>query len=218
MSISKAIDKRAARKAENRTAIMDAAEAIVLEGGAKALTANALAARSGVSRRTIFNHFPSIEAAVTERLNEYLDRIFEVVPQYCTPIGTHPEREMLERLRASFTIEKLKEHVAPYSQLFFAFQDFTFGFNAETCRYNPHAFMASIDQVIDNLWADRQDIPRLRLANFVNILADAVGEGVAEFFRQSAENPSTFKDVDRMRECILESLDYIQKLIEGTYA
>jgi len=81
----KIVDKRSARKAENRIAIMDAAEKLVLAGGLKALTADTLAKESGVSRRTIFNHFSSVEAAAVERLNEYLDRIFEVIPDFCTP-------------------------------------------------------------------------------------------------------------------------------------
>ena len=62
----KIVDKRSARKAENRIAIMDAAEKLVLAGGLKALTADALAKESGVSRRTIFNHFSSVEAAVVD--------------------------------------------------------------------------------------------------------------------------------------------------------
>ena len=45
-------DKRSARKAENRIAIVEAAESLILEGGYGALNAEALAERAGVSRRT----------------------------------------------------------------------------------------------------------------------------------------------------------------------
>ena len=48
----KIVDKRSARKAENRIAIMDAAEKLVLAGGLKALTADT--AYPGVPFSTIF--------------------------------------------------------------------------------------------------------------------------------------------------------------------
>ena len=45
-------------KAENRIAIVEAAESLILEGGYGALNAEALAERAGVSRRTILTTSP----------------------------------------------------------------------------------------------------------------------------------------------------------------
>ena len=70
-------DKRSARKAENRIAIVEAAESLILEGGYGALNAEALAERAGVSRRTIFNHFASVDDVLVTRMNQYFNRIFE---------------------------------------------------------------------------------------------------------------------------------------------
>ena len=154
----KIVDKRSARKAENRIAIMDAAEKLVLAGGLKALTADALAKESGVSRRTIFNHFSSVEAAVVERLNDYLRRIFEVIPDFCIPRGAHPERDMLNGVRAAFTTERLAEHVEPHARLLFALHDYSLDnkFN----EYSSTSYLNSIEMVIDKLWQERQDIHR----------------------------------------------------------
>ena len=70
-------DKRSARKAENRIAIVEAAESLILEGGYGALNAEALAERAGVSRRTIFNHFASVDDVLVTRLNQYFNRILK---------------------------------------------------------------------------------------------------------------------------------------------
>lgn len=66
-------DKRSARKAENRIAIVEAAESLILEGGYGALNAEALAERAGVSRRTIFNHFASVDDVLVTRMNQYFN-------------------------------------------------------------------------------------------------------------------------------------------------
>ena len=116
---------------------MDAAEKLVLAGGLKALTADALAKESGVSRRTIFNHFSSVEAAVVERLNDYLRRIFESSPTFCIPRGAHPEQDMLNGVRAAFTTERLAEHVEPHARLLFALHDYALDISSMSTAQPP---------------------------------------------------------------------------------
>lgn len=77
-------DKREAIRLRNRRAIIVAAGELATERGADRVTVNELAARAGVSRRTIFNHFPSAQDAVFEHLSELatdlIDRVLEELP------------------------------------------------------------------------------------------------------------------------------------------
>ncbi|MEU2198750.1 TetR/AcrR family transcriptional regulator [Isoptericola sp. NPDC019482] len=56
-------DHRAEHKARTRRAIVDAAAALMDDGGV-GFSVDDLAARAGVSRRTVFNHFPSLDDVV----------------------------------------------------------------------------------------------------------------------------------------------------------
>ncbi|GIE31062.1 hypothetical protein Ait01nite_041070 [Actinoplanes italicus] len=64
------IDRRAALKARHRRAILDAANALISEG--VRFSVDQLAERADVSRRTIFNHFASIDDVVTTVCTEML--------------------------------------------------------------------------------------------------------------------------------------------------
>jgi TetR/AcrR family transcriptional regulator of autoinduction and epiphytic fitness len=64
------IDRRAALKARHRRAILDAANALISEG--VRFSVDQLAERADVSRRTIFNHFSSIDDVVTTVCTEML--------------------------------------------------------------------------------------------------------------------------------------------------
>jgi AcrR family transcriptional regulator len=74
-----ATDRRAALKARSRRAILDAADALVAERGGPDFGVDELATRADVSRRTVFNHFGSLEDVVltvcTERLNRVIDEV-----------------------------------------------------------------------------------------------------------------------------------------------
>ncbi|MDI6102639.1 TetR/AcrR family transcriptional regulator [Actinoplanes sp. NEAU-A12] len=63
-------DRRAALKARHRRAILDAANALITEG--VRFSVDQLAERADVSRRTIFNHFSSIDDVVTTVCTEML--------------------------------------------------------------------------------------------------------------------------------------------------
>lgn len=59
------IDRRAASKQRSHRAIVDAAAALIRETGGAGFTVDELAARADVARRTVFNHFASVEDIVT---------------------------------------------------------------------------------------------------------------------------------------------------------
>ncbi|MEV4349214.1 TetR/AcrR family transcriptional regulator [Actinoplanes sp. NPDC049596] len=72
-------DRRAALKARHRRAILDAARELISEGGPSRLSVDLLAERADVSRRTIFNHFASIDDVVTTVCTEVLGVVIENV-------------------------------------------------------------------------------------------------------------------------------------------
>jgi len=62
---------RTRKRAETRAALVEAAYAIVRDDGFEGLTAEAVADRAGVSRRTFFNYFPSVESVLTASVTEF---------------------------------------------------------------------------------------------------------------------------------------------------
>ena len=115
-------DKRSARKAENRIAIVEAAESLILEGGYGALNAEALAERAGVSRRTIFNHFASVDDVLVTRMNQYFNRIFEECDFTISGENASMESEMLSIARKVFMSSTLEEYIAPFAHLLYALE------------------------------------------------------------------------------------------------
>ncbi|MFB9377238.1 TetR/AcrR family transcriptional regulator [Kineococcus gynurae] len=82
-------DRYAAVKARHRAAILAAATAVLTEGGVPALSADVLAARADVARRTIFNHFASLEdvvlACLEDELNSAISSVADAVDR--SPTG-----------------------------------------------------------------------------------------------------------------------------------
>lgn len=66
---------RERKKLQTTAALVDAAYGLVAEGGLGEVNADAVAARAGVSRRTFFNYFPSVEAALAQGIREFLDEL-----------------------------------------------------------------------------------------------------------------------------------------------
>ena len=70
---------RERKKATTRATIAAAAFDLVRDQGPEALTAEAIAERAGVSRRTFFNYFPSVDAAVAGSIESLLDDLTEML-------------------------------------------------------------------------------------------------------------------------------------------
>lgn len=68
---------RERKKAQTTAALVDAAYALVAERGLAGVTAEAVADRAGVSRRTFFNYFPGIEAALARGIRDFLTDLGE---------------------------------------------------------------------------------------------------------------------------------------------
>ncbi|QRZ61939.1 TetR/AcrR family transcriptional regulator [Rothia sp. ZJ932] len=102
------VDKRRARSAASRKAILDAAESIVRAKGIDAFTTKTLVAKSGLSERTIFNHFDNLDQILVTRISEYLAPLAS--PDTNTPYPVLPPesvRELPDLIEATF-IEALE--------------------------------------------------------------------------------------------------------------
>ncbi|HXD28344.1 MAG TPA: TetR/AcrR family transcriptional regulator [Arthrobacter sp.] len=76
--------RREINKTATRQAIIDAALAVLRTDGLEAVTADRVAEAAGVSRRTFFNYFSTLESALngpTEAFVEHVLQIFETQPR-----------------------------------------------------------------------------------------------------------------------------------------
>lgn len=70
-------DRRVALKARHRQAIVDAAAQLIAETGGLRFTIDDLARRADVSRRTVFNHFASVDDIVAEVFGDVIGTLVE---------------------------------------------------------------------------------------------------------------------------------------------
>lgn len=97
------LDRRAAQKAERRSALVAAARELIEERGGPFFGVDELAARADVSRRTVFNHFPSLddlfltvcEDALAVVVDDFLARIAR------TPLGDGSRSAMFDEIAAA---------------------------------------------------------------------------------------------------------------------
>ncbi len=73
--VAAASSLRDRKRDETRRSLAAAAYGIVRDEGVDALTAEAVADRAGVSRRTFFNYFPSVDSVLTASIAEFFDSI-----------------------------------------------------------------------------------------------------------------------------------------------
>lgn len=66
-------------KQATRQAIVDATLDLLRTGGREAMTATAIAEVAGISRRTLFNYFPTVDAILAEPVRRLLDRVVELL-------------------------------------------------------------------------------------------------------------------------------------------
>lgn len=82
-------NRRAALKARHREAILDAADALIGDRGSRVFSVDELAARADVARRTVFNHFASLDDVVLTACTRVLTRAVEDfrAASAATPVG-----------------------------------------------------------------------------------------------------------------------------------
>lgn len=108
-----ATDRRAALKARSRQAILDAADGLLRERDGAPFGVDELAERADVSRRTVFNHFDSLDDVVlttcTERLNQVIHEVQAVAS--ATPVGDGSRSAMFDELALTLRGADLPEAI-----------------------------------------------------------------------------------------------------------
>jgi AcrR family transcriptional regulator len=96
------------KRDETRRSLATAAFGIVRDDGVDALTAEAVADRAGVSRRTFFNYFPSVDSVLTASIEQFFESIGDrldarpadedVLDSVLAVINNPSDVELLERI------------------------------------------------------------------------------------------------------------------------
>lgn len=114
---SPAVDRREALKARHRRAIVDAAAELMTEIGGTDFTVDRLAARADVSRRTVFNHFKTVDDITLEVFREMLAVILDGVDANLAASGE--DTSMFDRVAGALRTTDL---VTPINELTRIFQ------------------------------------------------------------------------------------------------
>ncbi|MFC3997647.1 TetR/AcrR family transcriptional regulator [Nocardiopsis sediminis] len=107
-------DRRDALKARHRRAIIDAASDLVGELGGTHFTVDRLAERADVSRRTVFNHFGSLDDIVVEVFGEMLETIIDGIEAAMTASADSRPGGMFDEVAAALRATDL---VTPITRL-----------------------------------------------------------------------------------------------------
>jgi len=94
-------DRRAALKSRHRRAIVDAAAELMTESGGTGFTVDQLAERADVSRRTVFNHFRSLDDIVLEVFGQMLEAIVDSIEANLTETSVDGPGTMFAELAAA---------------------------------------------------------------------------------------------------------------------
>ena len=109
-----AIDRRAALKARHRAAILAAAEALITEHEGTDFGVDELALRADVARRTVFNHFGSLDevmlAVCTDALTVVVEGFHAAVAS--APVGDGSRASMLDELAVALHESDLPTAIA----------------------------------------------------------------------------------------------------------
>lgn len=96
-------DRRAALKASNRQAIIDAARELVEEHGGPDFGVDEIAARADVARRTVFNHFPTLDDVFIAVCQEVMLSVSEsfISDIAAAPVGAGGRDAMFDEVAAA---------------------------------------------------------------------------------------------------------------------
>ncbi|GAB3563581.1 TetR family transcriptional regulator [Arthrobacter alkaliphilus] len=130
--------RREQNKLATRRAIADAALSVLRSKGIGNFTVEDISEEAGVSRRTFFNYFPSLEASLASVTEGFLDNALE---QFRLRPANEP---ILESARAALMALADPMTVAPMAELFSLTQD-----NRTLARSELEAWDHCTNQIID---------------------------------------------------------------------
>lgn len=208
---SKKPNRHQLRRLENRQAILEAAEKIMVEQGAAALTPEELARVANVSRRTIFNHFQSALDAVHERMGQHIADLLARYKPSLNPATTGFERTLLHEARKVITLPNIAAHLYPAITIGISLLEAN---HSQDWKYPMMA--AARQHLLEESKRAYPQVRPIRLAVFVNLLIDIIESSVelwlAQYFaRQSRGEPEP--TMSELFDSMIEGFDYIQQFI-----
>lgn len=107
-------DRRAALKARHRAAILAAASALIDERGGPRFTVDELAERADVARRTVFNHFASLDDVMLTLCDELLSVLVDdfIAIAAATPVGDGSRASMFDEIASAIRSADLVPAIA----------------------------------------------------------------------------------------------------------
>lgn len=108
------IDRRAALKARHRSAILQAARTLVDERGGPQFSVDELAERADIARRTVFNHFASLDEILLTLCADKLEVIIDDFAQAvaAAPVGDDSRASMFDELAQTMASADLPSVIA----------------------------------------------------------------------------------------------------------
>lgn len=191
--------RREQNKAATRAAIAEAARRLLVEEGAEAVTAEKVADTAGVSRRTLFNYFPSVEAALNAPVAAFLDRATEGLDQL--PADLPPTDAAVETMAA---LAGEKEALALMADVFMLAQS-----HPQLARLQLEAWDQCAARVYEAMSARVPAEAGFELAVYVHAV---VGAGRAAFHAWADRHPDDYRtdaavtDLQRHLTVALEQL------------
>ncbi|ARC56251.1 hypothetical protein AS850_04070 [Frondihabitans sp. 762G35] len=113
-------DRRAALKARHRAAILDAARSLIDEQGGPGFGVEELAARADVARRTVFNHFASLDEILLTLCADALDVIIDDVIEAATvttPVGDGSRAALFDEVSQMLRQSDLPSAIASITRI-----------------------------------------------------------------------------------------------------
>lgn len=187
-------------RAQNRDAIASAAADLVLRVGPSRLTVDELADRAGVSRRTVFNHFSSIEEAAFARVNDNFDRLVEdFAPDSAgTPetMSTSVSQALTEFVLRADVLEVIRDSVATAGQMVDRQGMDTWG-------------QASIERMIHRLVAIVESLYPQAPAMHIHILCRVLVQTICVALHEALGDDGRGSSLAEARDKVREALEYL---------
>ena len=137
------------------------------------------------------------------------------------------ETEMLSIARNVFMSNTLEEYIAPFAQLLYALE---MDSPAKFEEYSHVILERTYDIFLEKYLEAYPDLPYLRVAVFASNISETIGEGVYYYLTRAEEmtakvaaeapegTPAEALAIEALRQCVLEALGYLGRLVQGEFA
>lgn len=193
-------NRRDQNRRATRTAISDASIALVIEHGREAVTVERIAEQAGVSRRTFFNYFSSIDAALNAPTDDLLARVLDEVDTRSRDESL--VETVLRVISANVTLDYLQVCLD---------LDRAIGGHAEYVRYELESWEHAARGFVHALVAQggHQADGGLRLTVFVASVFGSVRATMTDWLT-AVDHPITEADLRELKQLMLSTVEVLR--------